>query len=189
MEIAVAKKWSYAEFREMDFPEFDGTTYELINGEIVARNSPTWEHQQVVTNLIYWIKSHLMATKIGKVLAAPLDVVLDDRNAPQPDVLFIRTDRLFILDNRDKVVHGAPDLVVEVLSPTSIRRDRSVKMKIYEQFAVREYWLVDPKNQSIEVYQMQANRYEMTAFAAENGLIQSSVLEDFELEVSLIFQD
>ncbi len=187
MEVAVAKKLTYAEFREMDFSDNDGAYYELLNGEIVARNSPTWQHQAIVANLIYLIKSFIMPNNLGKVFGSPLDVILDDQNAPQPDVLFIRRDRLFILDNRDNVVHGAPDLVIEVISPTSIRRDRSQKMKIYEQFGVREYWLVDPKNQSVEVYQMQANRYEMTSVAAETGQIESSVLEGIDLDVNRVF--
>lgn len=186
MEV-LTKKISYREYREMDFADEQNALFELLNGEIVARNSPSQSHQTIVLSIAGEIRNFLKTSQLGRVFVAPLDVVLDNINAPQPDVLFVKKDRYFVLENEDKVVHGAPDLVVEVISPTSIRRDRFQKLKIYEQFAIREYWLVDPTNKTVEVFQMRENRYELVAFADQTGQIQSAVLEGFELDVSQVF--
>ena len=87
----------------------------------------------------------------------------------------------------DNGVEGSPDLVIEILSPSTMKQDRGDKMKIYREYQVREYWIVDPKNQSIEVYQHQNNDYNLVSFAVEEGEIVSQVLEGFSLDIRSVF--
>ena len=87
----------------------------------------------------------------------------------------------------DNGVEGPPDLVIEILSPSTMKHDRGDKMKIYREHQVREYWIVDPKNQPIEGYQHQNNDYDLVSFAVEEGEIVSSVLEGFSLDVRSVF--
>lgn len=120
---------------------------------------------------------------------APLDVVLDDHNTYHPDILFIKKERSFIIDNTEEVIIGAPDLVIEILSKSTAGDDRGVKKDNYEKFGVREYWLVDPKNKSIEVYTLIDERYKLVSYVVENGLAKSTVLEGFEIEIEPVFEE
>lgn len=104
----------------------------------------------------------------------------------QPDLLFVSNDRDFIIEKGNGIV-GAPDLVVRILSSGSVDKDRVLKKDVYEQFAVKEYWVVDPVWKSVEVYRMENDRYDLFSFAEKEGIIKSSVLPDFELEVQGIF--
>lgn len=183
----LTKKMTYPEYRVLEFEDTDNFQYELLNGEVVKKASPTVQHQRIARRLVKLFEKYLDVKPAGELLFAPLDVVLDDFNAPQPDIFFIRNERRQIIDEKEQVVRGTPDLVVEILSQSSIRRDRIDKKELYEQFGAPEFWIVDPNNRSIEVYQLQENRYKVFSFAAGNGTVQSSVLEGFELEVADIF--
>jgi Uma2 family endonuclease len=188
MEI-LSKKISYPVFREMEFPEGDTAIYELIQGEIVKRASPNTPHQRVSIKLIRKLDRFLENNDIGEIFHTPYDVYLDEENAGiQPDLLFVSKERRFIVRENNGVV-GAPDLVVEILSKGTMDKDRGVKKDVYEQFAVREYWIVDPRNRSIEVYRMENDRYRLFSFAEESGTVKSAVLPGFELEVSGIFPE
>lgn len=180
----LAKKLTYAEFRALDFEENDNGYYELLEGEIVRKDSVTIQHQRVSGNLFVKIDNYLTQNPIGEVFSAPLDVVLEDRTAPQPDVFFVAKDRDFILDEKEGVVIGTPDLIIEIISPSSVQRDRYQKKEIYQRFAVREFWLIDPQNRSIEIFTLAQNQYQLHAFADETGAsIGSVVLPGFEVSV------
>lgn len=181
------KKVTYAEYRQLEFDDDDNFQYELLNGEVVRKASPTVQHQRIARRLVKAFEKYLDEKPVGELLFAPLDVVLDDYNSPQPDIFIIRSARKHIVDEQEQIVRGAPDLVVEIISPGSIRRDRFDKKDLYEQAGVPEFWIVDPNNRSIEVHTLQEERYKVFAFAAETGKVQSSVLEGFEFEVADIF--
>ena len=124
---------------------------------------------------------------VGQFFTAPYDVYLDPSNAGiQPDLLFVSHERDFVIRENNGIV-GAPDLVVEILSKGTMHKDRGDKREVYEQFAVREYWVVDPPNKSIEVYRMENNSYRLFSSAAEEGAVKSSVLPDFEVDMKAIF--
>lgn len=172
-----------ADFLEIEVePHF---IYELINGQIVKKSAPSPKHQKASGKLFRSLSAFVEQKKLGEVLYAPLDVFLGEYNSLQPDLLFVAKAREEIIT--DNGVEGAPDLVVEILSPSTMKNDRGDKMKIYREFQVREYWIVDPKNQSIEVYQYQNGDYDLASFAVEAGEINSSVLEGLVLEVSTVF--
>ena len=171
----------------MEVPEGDTSIYELLNGEIVKRASPNTPHQRASLKLIRHLDRYNQEKDLGELFYAPYDVYLDEKNAGiQPDILFVTHERNFVIRENNGIV-GAPDLIVEILSKGTTGKDRGDKKDIYEQFAVREYWIADPHNRSIEVYRMENNRYRLFSFAEEEGKIQSSVLPDFELEVSEVF--
>lgn len=183
----LTKKLTYAEFRKLEFAEGDLSNYELLDGEIVQKSSPSIQHQRISRKLVVAIDNYLTQNPIGEVFCAPLDVVLEDRTAPQPDVFFVSKDRDFILDEREGVVIGTPDLIIEIISPSSVQRDRYQKKGLYERFAVREFWLVDPQNRSIEIFVLAQNEYQLHAFADETGeLISSIVLPGFEISATAI---
>lgn len=187
MTIA-AKKLTYREFREMEFPDNDAFLYELLNGVIVKRASPKVIHQRVSKKLFRQLEDFILAKALGEIFYAPIDVVLDDNNAPQPDLVYIANTNEQVVINNEDVIIGIPDLVVEIISPNSIKRDRIEKMAIYEQFKIKEYWLVDPNNQSIEIYTSKDNKYTLHAFADATEKVQSVVLEGLEIEATQIFQ-
>ena len=126
-----------------------------------------------------------MKNKWVKFILRQLMCFFDKHNNTQPDIIFIRKDRDFIITENG--IEGHPDLIVEVLSPSTFRYDRKEKMELYCGFGVSEYWIVDPKNQSVEVYTLGNDRYNMTYFAIEKGDIESKTLEGLKFEVSLIF--
>jgi len=186
MEV-LQKKLTYQEFRQIEFDDNDDSWYELINGELVKKQSPTIKHQDISREIGYHLIEFSKRTNAGKVYFAPLDVVLDDNNAYQPDIFFIKKDRFFILNEKEQVVIGAPGLVVEILSKGTAIYDKGDKKDIYEMNGVREYWLVEPRNKSVEVYALENERYRLVAYLEETGIVKSTVLEGFELEISQIF--
>ena len=182
------KKLTYQEFRVLEFDDNDTFWYELINGELVQKQSPSVQHQRISQKIEFALMVYANQTKSGEMFHAPLDVVLDDYNAYHPDILFIKKERSFIIDAKEQIIIGAPDLVVEILSKSTAPHDKGAKKENYERNGVREYWLVDPVRKSIEVYALIEQRYKLVAYQEESGKVISSVLEGFELEVEQVFE-
>lgn len=187
MEV-LQKALTWKEFHQLEFDDNDPFWYELINGEIVRKQSPTLSHQAVSREIEYQLVSWNKQTKAGVVFHAPLDVVLDDGNCYQPDILFIKKERFFIQDEKEQIIIGAPDLVVEILSKSSASNDKGIKKDTYEIHGVREYWLVDPVRKSIEVYALKDERYRLVGYYEEEGVLKSTVLEGFEMGVAKVFE-
>ena len=158
---------------------------ELRWGTLVREPAPRYGHQAVLTNLTLALALHVREHALGRVCVSPVDVVLDDERALvlQPDLIFVATDRLSILRDR---VWGAPDLVVEVLSPGSARRDRVEKRRWYRQYGVREYWIVDASARRIDVLVLQQPRSRRRQFA-ERAALTSTVFPDLGLRVADVF--
>lgn len=198
MEAVVTHRLTYREFRELEFDDNDTGQYELLDGEISKKNrsgvpAPTPWHQRLSGNLYTAIRQHVTEKKLGEVFYAPIDVFLNDYNAPQPDLVFISEAKKNLITNNG--IMGTPDLVVEIISPSSVKRDRFQKRGIYERFAVPEYWIADPQNQEIEVYTPSAaGRYELFSVATvqdlargEGFLLTSTVLPDLKIDVRQLF--
>lgn len=149
----------------MALPE-DGPQYELLDGRLEMNPSPRSYHQRVLGRLHVALYEQLERTGLGLVLLAPMDVVLDDRNVLQPDLLFVRAERTGIVRDR---VHGPPDLVVEVLSPSTTRRDREVKRRLYARFGVPACWIVDPEARSLEALGLRGKTYRSLAVGRAPG--------------------
>jgi Uma2 family endonuclease len=124
--------------------------YQLLDGEMIAAPSRTSRHQAVLRELSAALDRFVTENALGEVLFAPLDVVLSDYDVAQPDLLFVSNARAGIVTEAN--VQGAPDLVVEVLSPASTQYDRGYKRTLYGRSGAREYWIVDPESRTVEVY-------------------------------------
>lgn len=179
-------KVTWEEFRNMELDDNDPYIYELFNGIIMKRAAPSLIHQNANDNLLADIKIFLRQNPIGRVYSAPVDVEFDKYNAFQPDLAFVSNERSFLFEDGD-YIKGAPDLIVEIISPGNVRRDRVEKKEICQQFAVREYWLIDPLSQTVEIYVMRDNDYQLHDFLEQTGKATSTVLTGFELEISTLF--
>lgn len=187
MTLIENKKITYSEFRQMEFDDNDPYIYELINGILVRKSAPQPRHQRISGNLNDLMRQFIKKNALGDLFYAPIDVFLDENNVPQPDLVFVSNERSVIIDETEGIL-GVPDLVVEIISPSSIRMDRVDKKDLYEGFGIPEYWLVDPKNTAIEVFSFQNGRYKSTGFANElNQTVMSNVLSGFEVSLSDIF--
>jgi Uma2 family endonuclease len=135
------------DYRELpDGPPY----YQLIEGELHMSPSPNWYHQEILTNLADILLHYLREKPVGKLYFAPFDTYLTDLNVYQPDVVFISNARKSILSQEG--VQGAPDFVVEVLSPRTAKYDRGAKRDIYARTGVEELWIVDPELKTVQVY-------------------------------------
>ncbi|QXD16436.1 Uma2 family endonuclease [Rhodocaloribacter litoris] len=147
-------RWTYADLQAM------GETmerYEIIDGVLyMSPSAHVRRHQQVVTHLLFVLKSWVSARNLGEVFTAPADVVVSPERVVQPDVFFITAERMHIVD---AYVDGAPDLIMEVVSPSSVDYDRVTKFDLYEEIGVREYWIVDPQERCIDVFSLNEGRY------------------------------
>jgi Uma2 family endonuclease len=173
------RQWTFdemvAELEESNLPT------ELWDGELVMSPAPSFFHQEIVARfyefLTAWIRKH----KLGKTGIAPLDMVLTNTRATQPDVVFISNERLDLIKTR---LMGAADLVAEVISPNSRRRDRIDKRDLYEQHGVREYWLIDPEAQTVEVLHLVDGEFQLLGRWRPGQSAESRLLKGFRVKVS-----
>ena len=189
MESVVAvQKLTVAEFRELEFDDNDTSWYELIDGELVKKSSPSPLHQRVSRRIEFVLELYVTQKKIGEMFHAPIDVFLDGHNSVQPDILFVPTANAPIITNNG--IEGVPALMVEIISPTSGYRDRVTKKLLYEQHGVQEYWLVDPLEELIEVYRLDNGHYTLlSAATVDEGKIESAVLPGILVDVKTLFAD
>jgi Uma2 family endonuclease len=173
----------------VQFPD-DGKRHELIDGEHVVTPTPNRKHQAVSGNLHGLIWSYLQLHSIGRVFSAPFDVILSNFDVVEPDLLFISQQRLAEIET-SPWVRGAPNLVVEIGSPATRKRDATVKRQLYERFGVEEYWVVDPELDAIDVYRRVEDRYERTSQLTleQNDVLTSPLLAGLELPLVKIFED
>ena len=177
-------QWRYADYLRL--PD-DGKRYEIIEGVLYVANAPSIEHQFTVSEILFQLKLFVRDKALGQVYTAPIEVHLSENTKPvQPDVLFMRTDRQPPLGAQ--FFEGAPDLIVEVISPSSIRLDRHVKFDIYERSGVAEYWLADPKARLVEVYTLSNGEYALLGQYTGDEMIQSKVLAGLQIKTSTLFQ-
>ncbi|SHG44129.1 Uma2 family endonuclease [Ornithinibacillus halophilus] len=142
--------WTVDDYYQL--PE-DGNQYELFAGHLELKPSPTTTHQRISQSLERTIIDSCQNDYI--VMDAPLDVILSENETRQPDILMIHRDREYIIE--EHAVDGPPDLVIEILSPNSVKRDRVDKKESYAKFGVPEYWIVDHHHQVIEQYVLREN--------------------------------
>jgi Uma2 family endonuclease len=142
----------------------DGLRYEIVNGALFAEPSPRRAHQEVAAKLLLILYPHVLARGLGKVYIAPFDVILDRSSVVVPDLVFVARDRLGIVAERG--VEGAPDLIIEILSPGTARRDRVAKLNAYAGHGVRHYWLVDPEAKTLEAFELVESTYHLVAAVA-----------------------
>src|SRR4051812_22379818 len=128
----------------------DGLRHEIIGGDHFVTASPTTKHQRISRELLYLFVHHLKAHPIGEVFDAPFDVVLSFTDVVVPDLIYLSQSRAHLLTAKN--LPGPPDLVIEILSPSTRPRDEWLKLELYERVGVGEYWLVDPECDEVIVY-------------------------------------
>ena len=174
-------KFTYNDYLQL--PE--DKRYELIEGEFFMVPSPNTSHQDALQNLFRTLDTYVRNRGLGKIYLAPLDILLSEVNVLQPDLLFISRERLGIIT--DKNIQGAPDLVVEILSPATAQRDKELKQKLYAKFGVREYWIADPNTKTIEVMSLAEEGFESVGTYQEGTVMASPLLRGLSIEVREIF--
>ena len=161
----------------------DGNRYELIFGEIVMSAAPRTRHQDVLAELYDRFKRHVRTRQLAKVFFAPVDVRFSHYNVVEPDLLVVKRERLTIVT--EGYVDGAPDLVVEVLSPSNRAQDVVKKAALYMQFGVPEYWIVDPERETIAVNELREGQY--VHVPNRRGVAHSTVIPGLKVRVADIF--
>jgi Uma2 family endonuclease len=176
------RRWTFDE-TVAEMPESNLPT-ELWDGELIMSPSPSFFHQEIVDRFHDHLKAWVHQHRLGKTAIAPLDMVLTQRHVTQPDVVFISNQRLGIITDR---LRGAADLVAEVISLGSRRRDRLDKRDLYEQHGVKEYWLIDPEALTVEVLCLEAGTYRLAGRWRTGESAQSRLLAGFEVPVKALF--
>ncbi len=177
------KVWTYDDY--LSLPD-DDKRYEIIEGELYVSNAPNYLHQLVASKMARLLGNFVSDQAVGVVLVAPFEVHLSVTSRPvQPDILFIATEKLPQEDAQ--FYTGVPDLIVEVLSPSSLRLDRSIKFAAYEKAGVAEYWIVNPRHRNVEIYTLKDGEYTLHGDFSDDERITSLVLVGLELPVSQIF--
>lgn len=170
------------------FPD-DGQRHELIEGERYVTPAPVRKHQMIVVNIVTAIRSHLKQHPLGFVYVAPFDVILSNYDVVEPDVLYVSRERAQEIE-MSPWVKGAPNLVVEVGSPGTRKRDETTKRLLYERYGVDEYWLVDTEIDAIAVLRRSGDRFE---FAMElrrgDELLTTPLLPDWSLPLREVFEE
>lgn len=173
---------------DLDCTPDDGNKYELIEGEIYMSRAPSLAHQITLQNFLMALGSYLTNNPIGIVVPGP-GVIFDDFNGVIPDIVFFTNERRAEIASGDRL-NGAPDLVVEIISPgaENERRDRVLKRRVYGRFGVKEYWLVDLINRSVEVCRLGEQGLELAATFAGEDEMTSSVLPGFRMKLTDLFR-
>jgi len=177
------KVWTYEDYLKLR----DDKRYEVISGRLYEMPSPHFEHQDISGELFIIMRIYVKRKDLGKVISAPFDVILSEDIVVQPDIVFISKDNLKNI--KEGRLFSSPDLVVEIVSPTSYYRDRYEKFRIYEESGIKEYWLVYPGEKAIEVWVLNEGKYELYSIASNEGKVKSKVLKGLEIDLKEVFNE
>ena len=175
-----AKRWTYEEYYKLD----DDQRYEIIDGKMLMAPAPDTWHQDWSRKLFRLLDRFVVNNRLGEVFYAPIDLVFDEENTVQPDIVFIAAANLQIIQRR--AIFGVSDMLVELVSPSSVRRDRYDKKALYARFGVKEYWIGDPANKALEIHTLKEGCYELHGCADEKGKLTSLVLPGLEFDLTEI---
>jgi Uma2 family endonuclease len=176
-------EWTYSHYAAL--PD-EGKRYEIIDGVLyLMPPSPNESHQGVVAWLVMYLMIHIKVAGRGNVYPAPFDVELTFNTVVQPDIVVVLNESLQKIIPSHVV--GAPDLVVEVLSPGTARHDRVKKYNAYARARVREYWIVDPRKETVEVMSLEGETYHAIGVFSGEQKIPSLVIPDFPVQVKQFF--
>ena len=160
--------------------------HELWDGELIRTPAPFFNHQEVSLRFYRTLFDWVQKRGLGKVIASPIDMVLSPHRVVQPDVAFIAKERLHIIQ---RVIMGPADLVAEVVSLGGRNRDRIEKRDLYEQHGVKEYWIIDPESETVDVLVLVGGRYELAMRRQSGETTASPLLPGFEIKVASLFRD
>ncbi len=163
----------------------DGKRHEIIEGVHIMTPAPGFLHQNVLRILGMHLNTYLTENNAGIPVFSPIDVILSLYDVVQPDIIVILNENRRIITARN--IQGAPDIVIEIISESSIKEDRIVKRKLYERTGIREYWIVDPLAETITLYSSEKGRLSRTAELEGTASLTSALLPGFELPLKKLF--
>lgn len=180
--ISQSSLTTYDDYRHL--PD-DGKQYQIIGGELYMTPAPTPYHQEVSLTIAAALRKFVKEYHLGKVYAAPIDVVLSMTDIVQPDLVFVARERLNIITKKNIV--EAPDLVIDILSEHTESIDRTKKMALYEKHGVKEYWIVNPDDKSIDLFVLKENVLILKTTVSGTQNLSSHVLNGFTLTANNVF--
>jgi len=175
-------KFTYKDYKSL--PESETKRYELIEGELIMVPSPNEYHQRISRKIEFLLQDFVEKNKLGEVYYAPLDVHLGE-DVVQPDILFVSKARSKIITKEE--ILGAPDLVIEILSPATAERDRTYKKTLYARHGVQEYWIVDPEEKIVEVMTLGKTGFESSGVYGKMSTLKSTIFPDLTIKLSNVF--
>ena len=179
--MVTTPRLTYQDYANMEGDE----RYELLDGKLILIPSPNTAHQTVSIALGSRMHSFVKEHDLGQVFHAPFDVLFTDTDVVQPDILFVSNEREHIRTPAN--IQGAPDLIVEILSPSSSRRDWRDKRGLYAEHGVKEYWIVDPANRIVWVLLLRDGALVDQGAYGEGDTVASTTLEGFSVSLDQIF--
>lgn len=174
--IDKTKEWTVDDYMQLE----EGLLAQLLDGELIMSPAPTPHHQEIIGKLFMELQKLEIP---GKLFFSPIDVYLDKKNVLQPDLFFISAENLGIISERG--IEGPPDLVAEVVSPSNSYIDRNFKKKKYLEFGVKEVWILDPANKTLEIYSDSVDKPEL--YLAGEGQLKSRVINNLSFGLEVIF--
>lgn len=181
---ARGRRWTYAEYAKL--PN-DGRVYQILEGELVVSPAPNTLHQMVVVAFVATLVPHVRRGRLGRVLAAPVDVLLGKYSVVQPDVLFVARRRAAVV--RRPNVRGAPTLAIEVVSPSSQRTDRVRKLSLYARFALPHFWLVDPAEKWLQEFVLVRGAYRIrTSIAGDDAVFAPALFPGLRIRLGDLWE-
>lgn len=174
-------KYTYDDYATLD----DDRRYELIEGELYMVPAPNFQHQTISRDLGVVLWEFVKENNLGIVLYAPFDVVLSETDVVQPDIIFVSKGKLGLIT--EKNLRGAPELAIEILSTSTKERDKLVKKKLYMEYGVKEFWIVDPDKKAIEVMVLKETGFETVGIYFIDDKLISPLLKGFRLDLKEVF--
>jgi Uma2 family endonuclease len=185
--LKITMKRANVSFNYHDYLQLsEDKRYEILDGELRVVPAPNTRHQRVGLRLKLALFRYVEEHRLGEVFDAPFDVVLSEENVVQPDILFVRNQRHHIIGPAN--VGGAPDLAVEILSPSRRGADLEIKRKIYARFGVQEYWVVDPEAGTVEVLLWNESGYAPAGVYGITDRLSSPLLPELNLPLAEVFK-
>jgi len=178
--MQTAIKFNYQDYLQL--PE--NKRYEIIDGDLFMVPSPNEAHQRFLVTLTNIMVNYVRKNKLGSIYCAPFDVLFSEEDIVQPDIIFVSNENRKIITKDN--IKGAPDLLVEILSPGTSKRDLGIKKKLYAKKGVREYWIVDPERETVDVFKLKGREFEGKRYGAQDCL-SCSVIKNLIIEVKEIF--
>lgn len=175
-------RYTYKDYLLID----DDKRYEILRGGLIMVPAPFTIHQRLLIRLSVIFSNFIKENKLGEVLVAPTDVVLSEDTVVQPDMLFISKERLGII--KEVAIMGSPDLIVEIVPPSSASYDTVEKRDIYEEYGVKEYWIVFPQEKVIEVLTLENNIYREFCKGRKTGVVRSKIIVGLEVDLKEVFE-
>lgn len=180
--VSEALKFTYSDYRLL--PD-NGKRYEILEGELLMSPSPNTKHQIVLLNLAAILKSFVERNNLGQIFIAPYDIVLSKYDVVQPDIIFVLNKNEQIIKSTH--IEGVPDLVIEIISPGSAQRDRIIKRKIYALHGVKEYWMVHPEKEQIQVLRLEKGDFRKITDLTKEDVLTSPMFNGLEIRFADVF--